>query len=585
MSPTPPSSGPAGTPVDAADATAAAAHATAAAQAMAARMAAHPDTFGVEPSVYRKRWVILGVLCVSLIMVVTAVSSLNVAIPSIQAALDASGTQLQWIIDSYALVFAGFLLPAGALGDRFGRKGALLVGLVLFGVLSLAASEAPDANVLIAIRAGLGIGAALIMPATLSIIVNSFPMHERPKAIAVWAAFAGVGGALGPISSGLLLEHYWWGSVFFMNVLLSVILFGLVAFIVPTSKDPGETALDPVGALLSIVGLVALVFGVIEGPELGWGAPLTIAGFVVAALALFGFVRYELSIRSPMLDPRLFKLRGFSAGAGSITLVFFCMFGMFFLLTQYLQFVLGYTPLQAGIRTLPSALMIMIVAPQGPRLVARFGVKKVVRTGFLLAATAFVLYSFATPETGYGLIAVALVCNGIGIAMLMPPSSQHIVGSLPLHKSGVGSAVNDVTREVGGALGIAISGTIVATIYRSNNGFTSMIPNAEAAGIAGESIGQAIGVARRALAEGFIAPPQVDALHRAASVAFTDGTHVAFLVMAVVAVASSFLIGHFIPDELPMARKPAPAGAPNVPTGPTHAHGSPASTPPAEPGR
>jgi EmrB/QacA subfamily drug resistance transporter len=508
------------------------------------------DTFGIDPAIYHRRWLILGTLCISLVMIVVAVSSLNVAIPSIQESLGASGTELQWIIDAYALVFAGALLPAGALGDRFGRKGALQFGLIVFGFAVLVASFADDPAQLIAARTVMGLGAAFIMPSTLSIVMNSFPFHERPKAIAMWAAFAGVGGALGPISSGLLLEHFWWGSVFFLNVPLVLLLLALSVPIVPTSKDPDGHPLDPIGALLAVGGLVSLVFGVIEGPEQGWVDPLTIGAFVAAVVLLVGFVRYELRQDNPMLDPRLFKLPGFGAGAATITLAFFSLFGMFFLLTQYLQFVKGYSPLAAGVRVLPNAAALMVVAPRAPKLVERFGVRRVLRTGFLLTAVGFAMLATAGRSTPIVLIIVALVCTGSGMAMVMPGASQHIVGSLPLSKAGVGSAVNDVTREVGGALGIAVLGSIVATAYRGSD-FTDVIPNTEAREVARESVGQAVGVVQRALDGGFIDRAEAQQLLAAAGDAFADGTRIAFAVMAVVAASAGIFLSRWIPDQLP----------------------------------
>jgi EmrB/QacA subfamily drug resistance transporter len=516
----------------------------------------HEQTDGIDPHVYEQRWVILGVLCLSLVLVVISVSSLNLALPTIQRSLDASGTELQWILDAYALVFAGFLLPAGALGDRFGRKGALQIGLLVFGLGALAGTLSTTPEMLIACRAGMGIGAALIMPATLSIIVNCFPMRERPKAVAVWAGFAGVGGALGPITSGFLLEHFWWGSVFLINLPVVALLLVLSAALVPTSKDPDGHPLDPIGALLSVIGLVALVFGVIEGPELGWTHWATLAGFAVAAVALSAFVGWELRMRYPTLDPRLFRNRAFASGSAAVTVAFFAMFGMFFLLTLYLQFVKGYSPLEAGVRVIPNALSLMLVAPRGPALVARFGVKRVVRAGFLLVAAGFTTLSFCTASTPYALIAVALVCCGTGMAIVMPPASQQIVGSLPLAKAGVGSAMNDVTREVGGALGIAVAGSIVASIYGTRAGFADVIPDEAAREAATESIGQAIAVADRGVEAGLVDARQYDAFVGAAREAFTDGTRVAFLTLAVLAVGASFLIARLMPDRLPTRTVP-----------------------------
>lgn len=515
------------------------------------------DTFGIDPAIYHRRWLILGTLCISLVMIVVAVSSLNVAIPRIQESLDASGTQLQWIIDAYALVFAGVLLPAGALGDRFGRKGALQLGLTIFGLAVLVASFADDPAQLIAARTVMGVGAAFIMPSTLSIVMNSFPFHERPKAIAVWAAFAGVGGALGPISSGLLLEHFWWGSVFFLNVPLVLLLLGLSVPIVPTSKDPAGHPLDPIGALLAVGGLVSLVFAVIEGPEQGWFSPVTLGALAAAAVLLVGFVRYELQRENPMLDPRLFKLPGFGAGASTITLAFFSMFGMFFLLTQYLQFVKGYSPLAAGVRVLPNAAALMMVAPRAPGFIQRFGVRRVLRTGFVLNAVGFAVLATAGRSTSTFVVIAALLCTGSGMALVMPGASQHIVGSLPLAKAGVGSAVNDVTREVGGALGIAVAGSIVATAFRGGD-FADVIPDPAVQDVARESIGQAVGVAQRALDQGLIDQAQAHQFVAAAGDAFAQGTHIAFGVMAVVAALAGTLLARWIPDELP-SRQPVQA--------------------------
>jgi EmrB/QacA subfamily drug resistance transporter len=525
----------------------------------ASAVADHADTFGVPPDVYHRRWVILGVLCISLVVIVINVSSLNVALPTIQGRLGASGTQLQWIVDGYALVFAGLLLPGGAIGDRFGRKGALQAGLLIFGLAALAASRAGTPGELIAFRAVMGIGAALIMPATLSIIVNSFPFAERPKAIAMWAAFAGVGGALGPIASGLLLEHYWWGSVFFVNAPLVLLLLLLSALIVPSSKDPDGHALDPIGALLSVVGLVSLVFAVIEGPELGWAEPVTIGGFIVAAVALYAFVRYELRKRNPMLDPRLFRSRGFSTGSATVTLGFFNMFGLFFLLSQYLQFVKDYSPLAAGVRVLPSAFTLMLISPQGPRIVQRFGVRAVITAGFLSAAGGFALMSVADPGTSYPLIAVALVLAAAGIALIMPPASQLIVGSVPLAKAGVGSAVNDVTREVGGALGIAVVGSIVNTVYRSRDTLANGIADPAARDAARKSVGQALAVGRDGVDRGLLTADEYRNLVQTAGRAFNDGTRVALIVLTGVSAVAAIVIGRLVPNELPSRQVPSTA--------------------------
>ncbi|MEI7548359.1 MAG: MFS transporter, partial [Actinomycetota bacterium] len=319
---------------------------------------------GIDPKVYHRRWAILATMCLSLVLIVATVSSVNVAIPSLSASsLHPSATQVLWIVDAYALVFAALLLPAGALGDRFGRKGALLIGLVIFAVASAACAFMKDTRALITCRAIMGIGAALIMPSTLSLLQSCFPRRERTKAIATWAGFAGAGGAIGPVLGGLLEEQFWYGSVFFVAAPIAAIAFVASAVLAPSSREPSAHKLDPIGSLLSIVGFAALLAAIIEGPERGWSDTLVIAGFVIAVVGLVGFVSYERRTSEPMLDMKFFRNRRFAMGAMGITVTFFAMFSLFFLLTQYLQYVQGYTPLQAGVRGIPFAVTMVIVSP------------------------------------------------------------------------------------------------------------------------------------------------------------------------------------------------------------------------------
>jgi len=509
------------------------------------------DTFGIDPDIYERRWKILSVLCISLVTVVVAVSSLNVAIPTIIRELGADSTQSLWIIEAYALVFAGVLLPAGALGDRFGRKFALLGGLVIFGVMAGVASLSTSPGQLIGARAIMGIGAALIMPATLSIITNVFPPHERQKAIATWAGLAGAGGAIGPLMSGLVLKWFWWGSVFFVNIPLVILLIALVWFIVPNSKNPNGEALDPPGALFSVVMLGALVFGIIEGPAKGWASGTVLGSFAIALVGGLAFFLWESRASNPMLDPRLFKLRGFSMGSLAITFAFFCMFGMFFLISQYLQFVHGYTALEAGVRTLPSALVMVIVSPRSPQISAKLGMRNCVRIGFGLVAVAFVGMSTLGVDSAYWPLAIFLMVMAAGLGMLMPPASGMIVASVPLSKSGVGSAVNDVTRELGGAVGIAIMGSILATVYKSSMADKiagAPIPDAVRP-VVEDSIGRAFAVAEQTAAQA--GPEAAAALRKAAAESFISGSHVTFLVAAGVAVLGSLIAGNLIPNSAP----------------------------------
>ena len=341
---------------------------------------------GIAPDVFERRWKILVVLCTSLLIVIIGNTSLNVAIPTLSKELNASNSQLQWMVDSYALVFAGLLFTAGTLGDRFGRTGALQSGLMLFLVGAVGAAFSDTAGQIIAYRAVMGVAAAFVMPSTLSILTNVFPAHERAKAISVWAGISGGGAAIGPIASGYLLEHFWWGSVFLVNVPVIAIALVLGARLVPTSKDAEEPPLDIPGALLSIVGLGALVYAIIEGPHVGWTSTRSLLTFLGAFAALGLFALRELTARYPMLDRRLFRDRRFSVASGGMTLTFFAMFGTFFLVAQYFQLVLGYSPLESGLFQLPMAVVMMALAPQAPRLVERFGVHRVVPVG--LGATA-----------------------------------------------------------------------------------------------------------------------------------------------------------------------------------------------------
>ncbi len=338
-----------------------------------------------ERTIYERRWWSLAVLCMTLLVITLDNTILNVAIPSLVKDLQASTSQLQWVIDGYTLVFAGLLLTMGSIGDRFGRKGALMVGLTIFGTGSMLSGLATSANMLMITRASMGIGAALIMPATLSLLTNIFhDPRERGRAIGMWAAVAGASGALGPVIGGLLLKHFSWGSIFFVNV--PVIIVAIIAgkFLLPSSRDPDAPRLDLIGAGLSIAGLVALLWAIIEAPARGWGDPVVVSSLLAGLLILAAFVTWELRSSHPMLDVRFFKNRRFTAANIAITLVFFAMFGQMFLGTQYLQTVLGFSALEAGLRMMPMALVMVALAPVAPRVVERVGTKLVVGTGLLI---------------------------------------------------------------------------------------------------------------------------------------------------------------------------------------------------------
>ncbi len=496
-----------------------------------------------------RRWLILAVLNLSLVLIVASVSSLNLAIPTIQRELGATASELVWINASYALVFAGLLLPAGAIGDRYGRKGALLTGLTIFLISALVATYAGSPTELIVLRGMMGVGASLTMPATLSIITVIFPAAERAKAIAIWSGFAGAGGAIGILASGLLLDSFWWGSVFFVNVPIAGLALILGVFVVPTSRDTEQRALDPMGSLLSIAGLSALVYGLIQGPEFGWGDGAVVGAFIAAAVFLFGWVRVELSQQDPLLDPRLFRLPRFSMGSYAVTSGFLAMFGMFFVLTQYLQFVLGYTVLEAAVRTLPFAGAMIVVAPNGPRLTERVGPGRTMSTGMLVAAVGMVWLGLQGTDSGYLPILIGIVLMAGGMALSFPAATEAIVTSLPPNKAGVGSAMNDTTREVGGAIGIALLGSLLSAGYRSGLGdVTDGLPP-EAAEAAEDSIGAALAVAAQV--------PGGEQLAAAAREAFVDGMQLAMFAAAATVAVSALVVGRFFPS--PDANTPATA--------------------------
>lgn len=498
--------------------------------------------------VHERRWWTLGVLCLSLVLIGIDNTILNVALPTLVTDLDATTADLQWIVDSYVLVFAGLLLTAGALGDKFGRARALKIGLVVFGIGSLLSAVSGSSTQLIASRAVMGLGAAFVMPSTLSILTNSFTdPKERAKAIGNWAGVSGLGVGLGPVAGGWLLEHFWWGSVFLVNVPFIAAALLLGRSFVPESSDPTQPRLDVVGAGLSIAGLVALVWTLIEAPGHGWLSTTTLGGFAVAAAILAAFAVWESRIDHPMLDVSFFRNRRFSAGSASITIAFFALFGSLFLLTQLLQFVLGYSALKAGMCLLPIAGTLVVVAPTSSKLVERLGTKRVVASGMAIVALGLFLASRLTVDAAYLDVAISMVVMAGGMALVMPPATESIMGSLPPAKAGVGSAVNDTTREVGGALGIAILGSVTASGYRHSIGAVvdgTAMP-ADAASAVKSSLGAALQVADR------IGGDPGALLAGAARVAFLDGMGTTLVIGAAIALAGALVALVFLPAGAP----------------------------------
>jgi len=459
-------------------------------------MSATSSALWEDPAIYRRRWALLGVMCLSLVLVVMAVSSLNVATPSMQQALNATSTQLHWMIDAYAIVFAGLLLPAGAIGDRYGRKGALLAGLGVFAVGLAVAGVADAPGQVIVGRGIMGAGSALVMPATLSMLTAIFPPQERTKAIAMWSGFAGGGAAIGPIMSGALLEQFWWGSTVLVNLPIVLLAAVAIAALSPRSRDSQSTPLDLGGAVLSVGGMVSLLYGIIESAEYGWTSPRVLGAFVAAVVLLVGFVLWERRAEHPMLPMSLFADRRFSVGSGVIMLGFFCAFGVFFLSTLYMQYVLGYSTLATGFATLPWAGALILTAPRSAALSERFGLARTMAFGFVMVAVAFAILAQLDVGSPYAVLGIAFALQGAGMGAVFAPATGSIMAAVPLDKAGVGSAVNDTTRELGAALGIAVLGTIIGSAYRSSIDLSGADLSPEAREVARESIGGAVSVAR-----------------------------------------------------------------------------------------
>jgi EmrB/QacA subfamily drug resistance transporter len=498
------------------------------------------DLAGIDPDVYARRWRTLGVLCLSLTIVMVANMSLNLALPAIARDLDASTTALQWMVDAYALVFAGLLFTTGTLGDRFGRKGALQAGLVLFLVGAAVAATAGTSGMVIAGRGVMGVAAAFVMPSTLSIITSVFPPAERGRAIATWAGVAAGAAALGPTGSGLLLEHFWWGSVFLVNVPL--VVAALVAGIrwVPTSRDPDGHPLDVPGALLSIVGVGALVYAIIEAPVHGWADPVTLAVFAGAAVVLGLFAWRETTARDPMLDLRLFRDRRFSVASGGIALTFFAMFGTFFLSSQFLQLVLGLSALEAGLLVLPMSAVMLLVAPRVPRVSARYGVARVVPVGLGFIALGLVVLSQLGTSSHPLTVWMAIIPMAIGVAATSAPLTTVLMSAVPPGRAGVGSAMNDTSRELGGALGVAVLGSVLTTRYGSALGPAIADLPEQARTAATSGLAGALRVAGDLGTGG-------DGLADAARRAFLDGFGLAALAAAGLALVTAFAAARLLP--------------------------------------
>jgi EmrB/QacA subfamily drug resistance transporter len=491
--------------------------------------------------IYSRRWGTLAVLSLSLVIIGLDNTILNVALPTLQRTFAATAAELQWMVDAYVLVFAGLLLTMGALGDRFGRARALQVGLIVFAASSIAAIFATNAGQLIAARVAMGIGGALIMPSTLSIIVNVFPPAERRRAIAVWAGVSGLGVGLGPLIGGLLIQNFSWSSVFLVNVPIAALALALGIVLVPESRDPASARLDLPGAALSIGAVGALVYGIIEAPSTGWTDPLILASFGIAAVLGLLFAWRETHTAAPMLDLSLFRDRRFTAGAGAIALTFFAMFAVIFGLTQYLQFVLGKTALEAGTLMVTLALGIPFGARISLVAVGHVGTRRVV-AGALVAVGAILLtLTQWTADTPTWVVSLTLFFLAVSMANVMAPATGSVMEAVPEAKAGVGSAMNDLLRQLGGALGIAVIGSVMNTVYRDRMADVVGALPAPAAKAAGDSVGAAVAIAGR------LGGAAGDGLAAVARASFVDALGAAAVVAAVVAVGTALFVLRAMP--------------------------------------
>jgi EmrB/QacA subfamily drug resistance transporter len=513
-----------------------------------------PPAAGRWPQGHPRRRQILLVLCLSLLVVVIDNTILNTALPTLARVLHAGTSSLQWIADAYTLCFAALLIPAGALGDRYGRRTSLVGGLAVFALGSAAAAFASGTGMLIAARVVMGLGAAFVMPATLSILNSVFPPRERPQAIAAWSAVAGVGIVIGPTLGGLLLTHFWWGSVFLINVPLVALALAGVLLTVPETAEPGRGRLDFTGTLMVAGALFLIVDAIIEAPARGWTGWVTLAELAAGVAMLGLFTWWELHIPNPLIDLRVFAVRAFSAAAASVTVIFFALFGSLFVLTQYLQLVHGYSPLSAGVRALPFAIAMAAVSPVSTVLAGRLGSRVIIPAGIALMGAGLLDLSTAGVHTSYPPLAIAVAIMGAGMGLVMAPASTTIMTTVPAHQAGAGSAVNDTIREVGGALGIAIVGSLAENVYRTKLGTalaTAHLPqpvshlatsSVAAADIVGKHLGGASGAQ----------------LTAAAHTAFTTAMATGMRVSAVVALAAAVGVAFALPARRRPAAVPLP---------------------------
>ncbi|HEY0932943.1 MAG TPA: MFS transporter, partial [Trebonia sp.] len=523
-----------------------------------------------------RRWWILAVLCLSVLLVVVDNTIVNVALPTVSRDLHASTSALQWVVDAYTLSFAGLLLLGGNLGDRLGRRRFLQVGLVLFGVFSVGAALSQNTGELIAARTLMGFAAALVYPATLAILNQVFTVaRERVIAIGVWSAVSGLAVAIGPVTGGALLRHFSWASVFYVSVPVAVAAVIAGRLLLPESRDPEAGRFDPLGALLSAAGIALLTYSIIEAPQHGWGSAATVGGILGSLAILAAFAWWQTRRPDPMLDVRLFRNPRFSAASAAIALSFFGLFGFIFMITQYFQVVRSYDPFGAGLATLPFAFVTAGFSPVAMLLMRRFGTKLVVAAGLAVMGSGFLVAATTAVNADYwGTVIISMTLMAAGLGLTTGPATEAIMGALPAGKAGAGSAVNDTTREVGGTLGVAIIGSVLNSAYGSHvfASLTALGAPAATARLAGQSVVAGLDVASR-----FPEPARAAAVS-AVRTAFVSGLHRGSLVAAGTTLAAALVALAFVPARPAAAADPALAPADPAATLPAAAADSPVTS-------
>lgn len=512
------------------------------------------DLDGIDPKVYARRWKILGALCVSLLTIMLANGSLALALPGMSADLGLSSLEQTWVLDLYSLIFAALLFTSGAVGDRYGRKIVMQVGLAIFILVNVYAGLVADTGgALIAMRGLMGIGAAMVMPTTLSLINNVFPRRERARAIAIWTGIAGGGAGLGSVFSGVLLEQFDWRSVFVVSAVLSLVAFAANQLLAPESKDEKQTPIDWWGGLFSSVGILALVYAIIEGPSKGWSDEWVLGSLGVAVVGLGLFVLWQLRVKHPMLDLSLFKNPVFSISTVACTIAFFALMGSMFALAQLFQLILGYGELKSALLTLPMMVPMMLLAPLVPKLVRAWGPRWTMTAGLTVMSAGFLISAQWDANVGYWAVLLPMIVITLGMALMMPPATDLLMSSVPRNRSGMGSAMNDTSRELGGTVGIAVLGSLISSGYAAGIGSAvAGLPDRLAA-LAESSLAGALHGVFPALQK-TAGPQAAEKFLGQAQQAWMDGLTSALVIAAVVSLLAAVITAVGMPGKAKLGR-------------------------------